>query len=312
MQAPFVHHQTAPPASTETSGKPARRGRVIILGFVAAALTITFGLALQPHLAASQRSSGRIEFERRSLYSQIRVRRNGTVRSLIFVRDNGEEAYESQVNLRAPHILYFSYLKHMFASYLFKEEQKRVMIVGLGGGSMVHFLQKYDPDVKIEAVEIDPLVVELAERYFAVKQNDQVRLIIADAFDYLERTRNQYDTIYMDAFLKPSAGTDSTGVPLKLRTQQFYTDIQKLLTEDGMVVFNINPHSGLQNDIETIEESFPQTYVFALPGSQGVVVVGSMNADRKAPGDLLNQGKAVDGRLKAAFSFEGIARRLRQ
>ncbi len=288
-----------------------RRVRVMLLGMGAALLVLIMGIAFLPSTMAWQRGGGQVEFERKSLYSHIRVRRSGTVRSLIFVRDSGEEAYESQVNLRAPHVLYFSYLKHMFASYLFKPEHKRVMIVGLGGGSMVHFLQKYDAEVNVEAVEIDPLVVELAERYFAVRQNEQVRLVVADAFDYLKRTRNKYDTIYMDAFLKPSAGTDSTGVPLKLRTQQFYKEIQELLVENGTVVFNINPHAGLRSDIQTISESFPQTYVFSLPGSEGVVVVGSMQAERVPDAEVLNRGKALDDRFRTDFSFEGIARRLR-
>lgn len=302
-------HSSNPPvtASSGLSG----RVRVMLLGTGAALLILIIGFAFLPRTMAWQRGGGQIEFERKSLYSHIRVRRNGTVRSLIFVRDSGEEAYESQVNLRSPHVLYFSYLKHMFASYLFKQEHERVMIVGLGGGSMVHFLQKHDPEVNVEAIEIDPLVVELAERYFAVRQNDKVRLVIADAFDFLKRTRNKYDTIYMDAFLKPSAETDSTGVPLQLRTQQFYREIQELLTENGTVVFNINPHAGLRSDIQTIQESFPQTYVFSLPGSEGVVVVGSMQAERIPANEVLLRGKALDKRFRTDFSFEGIARRLR-
>lgn len=231
---------------------------------------------------------------------------------MIFVRDSGEEAWESQMNLRSPHVLRFTYLQHMFASYLLLPEQNRVMIVGLGGGSMVHFLQKYDPKVRIEAIEIDPVVVELAERFFAVRQNDNVRLVVADAFDYLKRTQNRYDVIYMDAFLKPSAGTDDTGVPLRLRTQEFYRQIQKLLTENGSVVFNINPHDQMQQDIAVISESFPQTYVFSLPESDGVVVVGSMQAERLTATQLKAAGKQIDERFKAAFSFATIAGRLQQ
>ena len=154
-------------------------------------------------IAFQQRDGGAVEFETRSTFSHIRIRRSGSVRTMIFVRDSGEEAWESQMNLRSPHVLRFTYLQHMFASYLLQPEQSRVMIVGLGGGSMVHFLQKYDPKVKIEAVEIDPVVVELAERFFSVRQNENVRLVVADAFDFLKQTQNRYDVIYMDAFLKP-------------------------------------------------------------------------------------------------------------
>jgi spermidine synthase len=269
-------------------------------------------LPATPAEAFQQRDGGSVEFETRSSFSHIRVRRSGSVRTMIFVRDTGEEAWESQMNLRSPHVLRFTYLQHMFASYLLQPQQKRVMIVGLGGGSMVHFLQKYDPEVSIEAVEIDPVVVELAERFFAVRQNDRVRLIVADAFEYLRQTQNTYDVIYMDAFLKPSADTDDTGVPLRLRTQEFYRQIQKLLTPNGSVVFNINPHDQMQQDLAVITESFPQTYVFSLPNSEGVVAVGSLQPERLTPAQLKAAGKQIDDRFKAAFSFATIAGRERQ
>jgi spermidine synthase len=285
--------------------------RTVLAGLIVIAACLG-GVWTESAFAFQQRDGGAIEFETRSAFSHIRIRRSGSIRTMIFVRDSGEEAWESQMNLRSPHVLRFTYLQHMFASYLLQPEQSRVMIVGLGGGSMVHFLQKYDPKVKIEAVEIDPVVVELAERFFSVRQNENVRLVVADAFDFLKRTQSRYDVIYMDAFLKPSAGTDDTGVPLRLRTQEFYREIQKLLTENGSVIFNINPHDQMQQDIAVISESFPQTYVFSLPGSEGVVVVGSLQPERLTAAQLKTAGKQIDDRFKASFSFATIAGRLRQ
>jgi len=278
-----------------------------ILGF----LVLMSDVSVLPRVKAAQRDGGSVEFETKSAFSHIRIRRNGSVRSLIFVRDSGEEAYESQVNLRSPHILRFTYLQHMFTSYLFQQQQASVMVVGLGGGSMIHFLQKYDPKVSIEAVEIDPVVVEMAERYFSVRPKENVKLIVADAFDHLKKTKKKYDTIYMDAFLKPSAETDDTGVPLNLRTQTFYQELQALLTPEGSVVFNINPHAQMQADIATIRASFPQTYVFSLPNSEGVVVVGSLKKERMTAAGLITSGKTMDARFKAGFSFETLAKHLR-
>ena len=278
---------------------------------ILAFLVVISDLGLLSGASAAQRDGGSVEFETKSTFSHIRARRNGSVRSLIFVRDSGEEAYESQVNLRSPHILRFSYLQHMFTSYLFQQQQSSVMVVGLGGGSMIHFLQKYDPRVSIEAVEIDPVVVELAERYFAVRPKENVRLVVADAFDHLKKTKKKYDTIYMDAFLKPSASTDDTGVPLNLRTEAFYKELQALLTAEGSVVFNINPHDQMQSDIATIRAAFPQTYVFSLPNSEGVVVVGSLKKERMTAAELITAGKTMDDRFKAGFSFETLAKHLR-
>ena len=85
---------------------------------------------------------------------------------MLFVRDTGEEVLETQIDLRKPHVLQFEYLQYLFASYLFRERQQDVLIVGLGGGGMVHFLRQFDPAVRIDAVEIDPLVVEAGRQVF--------------------------------------------------------------------------------------------------------------------------------------------------
>ena len=255
---------------------------------------------------------GRIEYETQSLYSHIRIRTSGTIRTLIFVRDTGEEAYESQMDVRRPHLLRFSYLQHMFANYLIQPQQSKCLIVGLGGGSMVHFLQTNDPAVAIDAVEIDAVVVQLAERFFKVKRSDRVKLVVADAFDFIAKTQEKYDTIYMDAFLKPAAGTDETGVPLRLRTINFYKQLQSRLSEGGSVVFNINPYSEMNEDLLTIAEAFPQSYVFSLPNSEGVVAVGSMNTEPLDRAALVTRGRALDKRFpKAGFRFETIASHLK-
>lgn len=263
-------------------------------------------------LKAEERTGGAIEHEVQSTYSHIRIRRSGNVRTMIFVRDSGEEAYESQMNLKSPHLLRFSYLQHMFTSYLVQPEQKKVLIVGLGGGSMVHFLQKHDPQCEVDAVEIDPVVVQLAERYFGVKRSKTVRLIVADAFDYFAKNETKYDVIYMDAFLKPSGTTDDTGVPLRLRTLDFYKQLQSRLTDGGSVIFNINPHPDMKADLATIAEAFPQSYVFSLPNSEGVVAIGSLQPTRLKPEELRAAGREMDKRFKAGFSFETLATHVRK
>lgn len=256
------------------------------------------------------RRAGIVEHEVQSAYSVIRIRRLGNIRSMIFVRDNGEEAYQSQINLANPHLLRFNYLQHMFTSYLLQPEQKTVLVVGLGGGGMVHFLQKHDPSCEVDAVEIDPMVVQLAERFFLLKRTKNVRLIVADAFEYFEQEEKKYDVIYMDAFLKPSESTDRTGAPLQMRTLDFYKQLQSRLTDGGSVVFNINPHPAMREDIATIVEAFPQTYVFKLPKAEGFVAIGSMQPVRLKPEAMRTAGRSLDRRFKTGFSFDTLASHL--
>jgi spermidine synthase len=203
-------------------------------------------------------------------------------------------------------------LRFLFTSYLFRPEQEDVLIVGLGGGGMIHFFRRTDPKVRIDAVEIDPLVVRLANKYFGVRTEGTVRIETADGLKFIAETDKKYDAIYMDAFLKPSVDTDDTGAPLSLRTRQFYQQMQTKLKAGGVVAFNLNPHPGLQDDIRTISQAFPQTYVFPLSGIGGAVVVGSTESNRLAPTELITRGRELDRRLRATVRFQEMARRVQR
>ena len=174
------------------------------------------------------------------------------MRSMNFVRDNGEEHIQTLWNIKRPYELVTHYSRLMFASYFFVPRQKRVLIVGLGGGAMVHFYEHYDPDVKVDAVEIDPKVVELADKYFDVRTQKNTKIVTEDAFKYFKDDKTLYDVIYMDAFLKPSEGTDATGQPLRLKTTEFYKGLRQHLTPDGIVVINLNVHQGTDDDLATV------------------------------------------------------------
>jgi spermidine synthase len=251
---------------------------------------------------------GVLEVDVRSKYSHIKIRTDGKVRTLYFVRDSGEEVVESMLYTDKPHDLIVDYTRYMFLSYVFKPKQERVLIVGLGGGSMVHFMKHYDPAAKVDVVEIDPKVVELAEKYFGVKTAGNVKVITDDAFAFFKAPGgDKYDVIYIDAFLKPTKDTDETGVPLKLKTIEFYKDMQKKLSADGMVVFNMNPHDKIEADVKTIAEAFPQQYAFHLPGGGGLAVVGSMNKERLAPAAIRDRAAELDRRFRTTYSFREMA-----
>jgi spermidine synthase len=246
-----------------------------------------------------------VEVDQRSEYSHFKVKRQGNVRTLLFVRDNGEESIESAVNLKRPHELLLPYSRFMLGSYLLQPDQRRVLIVGLGGGGMVHFYQHYDPDASVDAVEIDPAVVEIAAKYFHVRSGEHTRIITQDAFRYLEQTKLRYDVIYMDAFLKPSQKTDAAGTPLRMKTVKFYKSLGERLAPRGLVAFNLNVTSSLQDDIATIRAAFRQCYVFRTHNTN-VVVIGSGDETRQSLAALHEQAREQDHRFHATFSFQEL------
>jgi spermidine synthase len=283
----------------------ARAGLPWLMGFGLLAFGLWFALS-----SGEGGRRGDLEEEIKSDYSRMRIRKVHNVRTLSFVRDSGEEVTESQVNLEKPYDLLIDYTRFMFLSYVFRPKQEKVLIVGLGGGAMVHFMKHYDPKAKIDVVEIDPVIVSVADKYFGVKTAGNVTIHTKDGFEYLKNTDATYDVIYMDAFLKPARDTDPTGVPLRLKTVRFYKDIQKKLSPDGLVVFNINPHAHIEDDVKNIRDAFPQTYVFHLPDYGGLVVVGSMATKRIDNRSVIAAAAELDRRFRTSYSFREMAMRL--
>lgn len=256
-------------------------------------------------------AAGVLELDTQSAFSHIRIRKRGTLRSMMFVRDNGDEVFECQIDLAQPHVLQFEYSRFFAANYLLRPQPKSVLVVGLGGGMMIHFLRHIDPQLRIDVVEIDPVVVRLADEYFNVRSGAGVSIITADGLKFLNETRNKYDVIYIDAFLKPSAATDATGAPLDQRTRQFYKALQTKLNPGGLVAFNVNRHARDAEDIRNIRDAFAQAYVFPIPGEY--VVIASTDAARVTNAELEARGRELDRRFNApGISFHAVSKFLQR
>ncbi len=281
---------------------------------VAGGLAALVGAKPQAAVAAGaprDNFAGRLEYEGRSEFSHVCVRRMGDVRSLVFVRDNGDEVLETQVDLRKPYVLKFEYLRYLFASYLFRDQQSDVLIVGLGGGGMVHFLRRYDPQVRIDAVEIDPLIVDIADKYFGVRGGERQH---RDG-GWVQGHRRGRQDVRRDLHgrLSEAVGPDRRdGAPLELRTRRFYEQMQKRLKPGGLVMLNLNPHEGLAEDMRGIREAFPQAYEFMLPRGEGAVVAASTDANRVGATELVERAKGLERRFEGTVSFREMPKRLKK
>lgn len=246
--------------------------------------------------------------EVKSKYSHIKVADYGSLRQLYFVRDSGEEALESTIDLNYPQNLFLLYTQTMFASFFLNKEHSDTLLIGLGGGGMVHFLNHYFPHVKVDAVEIDPAIVEIAKKYFKLKVHPSTRIFTDDAANFILLPGKNYDVIYMDAFLKPTSDTDSTGVANKFKGQTFLQKLKSRLKQNGIVVFNINNHEKMQEDIQTIEHEFAQIYFFQKNRSGNLIVIGSTNTNRISQDKMKEIAGVLDKNYKVNFSFLDIAK----
>ena len=269
---------------------------------------IATGIALVVWSMSAAPSLGTLEHEEESAFSKIRVRRDGDVRVLTFVRDNGQEAVQSRINLTTPDALVSPYARSMFASYLYQPQPRRVLIVGLGGGAMVRFLTHHEPQAQIEAVEIDPAVVRIADQYFGVRSGGNVRVHTADAVKFVESTTDRYDLILMDAFLRPSSDTDPTGVPTRLKTLEFLGRLRRTLAPGGVIAFNINEHDRMADDIAAVATAFGNNVaIYRSPPAENKVIIAT---EGRIAGDDEMRARiaALDARFAGAMSFAEVMR----
>jgi len=107
---------------------------------------------------------------------------------------------------------------------------KSILLLGLGGGSNAHLVNKLYPKAQITAVEIDPFMVELSNRFFEGKKIKNINTVIADAEDFVRdlTPKDHYDLVLVDCF----AGL---GIPKKLEKNSFF---QKLFPHADYVLVN--------------------------------------------------------------------------
>lgn len=107
----------------------------------------------------------------------------------------------------------------------------RCLILGLGGGSISKIVNKYWPNSKTTGVEIDKLMVKLGKEYLDLKS---VEIKIEDAYKFCMRevkSKKQYDLIIVDLYIGDE-------FPEKFENIEFVKTIKKLLSENGVVIFN--------------------------------------------------------------------------
>ncbi|MBM3334770.1 fused MFS/spermidine synthase, partial [Candidatus Sumerlaeota bacterium] len=131
-------------------------------------------------------------FEGESLYHHVRVTEEEGFRNLAFDRTRGTQ---STVKVSDPIFLYYVYTRLAFAGLAFCENPQDVLFVGLGGGSMPRFFRHHYPEADIDIVEIDPMVVEVARKYFFFSkegEDPRMRVFVNDGRVFLRKTDKKY------------------------------------------------------------------------------------------------------------------------
>ncbi|HOM16070.1 MAG TPA: fused MFS/spermidine synthase [Thermoguttaceae bacterium] len=178
----------------------------------------------------------KILLEKESLYHYIRVVEEDGVRRLQF-RRGGVDYDESAIDLQEPARFQLHYYRLMMASLLHCPEPKRALFIGLGGGTLPIVLRQYYPNIHIDSIELDPEVVEVARRYFGLREDERMRVYTGDGRVHIRRFVREgrsYDLVFLDAFR-------GGYIPYHLTTKEFMELVHRLVGDAGSVAANLRP-----------------------------------------------------------------------
>jgi spermidine synthase len=225
-------------------------------------LSVLVAVLLQPVAAETLH-------EERSLYRDITVTQEGQRRCLVFNVHRGDRN-QTCMNTADPERLVFEYAKMSFAGLLLNPNPRRVLIAGLGGGSLPSALTTLFPEAQIDVIEIDQAVVNVAKEFFDFEETDQVSVIVNDARVYVKRAElleKKYDLVILDAF---------TGdyIPEHLLTLEFLQEVRSIMTPDGVLVANTFSTSRFyDHESETYQRAFGEFFNFKLPSSGNRIII---------------------------------------
>ena len=260
-------------------------------------------LALCLVLAACQNA---LVHEVRSPYSHIRVYDADGRRAIYFGGDEGTRVVETLMDLRQPHVLQHVYSHVAMAGFLYRPQPTACLLVGLGGGAMVRFINHHFPDVRLDVVEIDAAMVVVARDFFGTTEGPRTRILVADGRDYLERASERYDLVLIDAHLHPSEKTDATGHPLSLKSEEFYRSIHRRLNPGGIVMFNILGGPDSQRYVDSIRRAFAATDLYRPRGTGNLILFASAQGPLPGEAELRQRARDLDRRGGYGFLFERL------
>lgn len=214
----------------------------IVQTATATALIIAFSLMNINHSFAL--SDKDLIHEDESIYNYLQVLENDESiilsTNVLFGVQSIKKKHESLTGM------YYDYaLAAPFMANVDKKENPNLLILGLGTGTYADLCMQLFDFHKIDGVEIDKKIIDLARTYFDLSED--VNAIEGDGRIFLT-TAKKYDVIMIDAY------QDIT-IPFQMSTIEFFQEVKNHLTDDGVMVVNMNMNSDGQGSINDYLES---------------------------------------------------------
>lgn len=208
----------------------------------------------------------KISYQAEDEYGTVTVYDDGDCYMLSFA-DHDEQ---SRCLKAAPHILQYDYTQAMLLVLLFCQP-KRVLLLGLGGGSLANALYHAVASIHITAVELRPQVIAVAERYFQLPRTKRIELIQQNAEAFLlKHALRKVDIIFADLY-------DANGTAALQLRADFIQNCAGLLKEQGWLVLNCWQEQQEDRDLQlALHQHFAEVRSVSTGSKNWVILAGKV------------------------------------
>ncbi|AJP48900.1 spermidine synthase [Rugosibacter aromaticivorans] len=225
----------------------------------------------------------------------INISEEAGVRYLHF----GSGWVQGAMRIARPFALELDYTKEMMLPLLLHPDDwpQRVLLVGLGAGSLCKFLWRYRPEARLTVVEIEPRVEAAARQFFKLPDDPRrIRLHFADGADFMIQSKQRYDLILVDGF-------DSNARAGRLDSLPFYLDCKAHLADDGLLCANLLARrKNFSHSIKQIEAAFDDHVIVVPSRDEGnaIAVASANQSNAVSPAPIFTELQAAAQHLRQA------------
>ena len=235
-------------------------------------------------------------------YDKPYVIEEGDSRSLYFTR----ELTQSGMRLSDPTALEFAYTQKMMSFLLFAHQPQRILMLGLGGGSLAKYCHRHLPGTLITALEIDARILAFRDQFMLPPDDARLRVLLGDAAVYLRKSHENQDVVMIDAF-------DRDGFSASVCTRTFYSDVRDTLARQGVMVANmVGPKDERAAHLELIADVFSDNIIVMPIEDDGNYLVFAFRDAAFEPRWRWIEGQAKAMKVRYGLDFPAFANRLKR
>lgn len=231
----------------------------------------------------------RVLFDSTGDFGRVRVTENAAGLRTLYTGEG--RARQSVIRPGDPLHLELPYTRVATIGLALIPPDARILYVGLGGGAMPMHAHRVLPRASIDVVEIDPLIVDLAQSYFGFRPDSLLRVHTADGRAFIEGAAPEtWDLIVLDAF-------SDDAIPHALATREFLATVHSRLALSGIVLSNLwTANDAYSSMLATYRSVFTDVHLLHIPDRRQAILI-TARAPRTITRDTLLVAARAAGRL---------------